>query len=128
MMEANKTKLSAVFFALVVPVLACVASGPDRAKDYLLRSIKGTFSFNITAVLKQRDTQSDQFLTYKVQRTRRGMIRNTVLAPLRAQGNETVDDGEKRFTIVPSEKAMLVEPSSNRNEDINFRIPLILKN
>lgn len=51
-----------------------------------------------------------------------------MIAPLRLQGKESVDDGSKSYTFLPDEKIMIVQPSANVKEDADFRIPLISKN
>lgn len=101
----------------------------EQGRDLLFRSIRGDFRANIVAIVKQGDLEDDDEVTkVKVVRSASGKSRNAIIAPLRRQGNETVNDGEKIYTFVTDEKTMIVEPASNFREEADFRVPLIQKN
>lgn len=125
---ATRGKLFAVLVA-ACPVLACAQQFSDSSRDLLYRSIRGDNRANLVAILTQHNSESEEeSVKFKLTRTADGKTRQSVIAPLRLQGKESVDDGVKSYTFLPDEKMMIVQPSASVKEDADFRIPLIAKN
>ena len=111
-----------------VPTVA-LAQINDANRELLYRSIRGDNRANFVAILTQHNGEDeDESVKFKLTRTADGRTRQTVIAPLRLQGKESVDDGIKSYTFLPDEKMMIVQPAANVKEDADFRIPLISKN
>lgn len=114
--------------ALACPVVA-FGQISDSSRELLYRSIRGDNRANFVAILTQHNQDSeDESVKFKLTRSTEGKTRQTVIAPLRLQGKESVDDGTKSYTFLPDEKMMIIQPSANVREDADFRIPLISKN
>jgi outer membrane lipoprotein-sorting protein len=128
MQTATTRSLKPVCLLLGLSAIPAFAVGPDKAKDYLTRSIRGDFKVNVSGVIRQRDPNTGLFAVIKVQRSAGGRIRNTTVAPLREQGTESIDDGKRQLTYLPAEKLLLDQPSMAKSGDANFRLPLITQN
>jgi outer membrane lipoprotein-sorting protein len=122
---SRTSKIASLFGILI---LAGVAFGQDeKAQRYLLKSLAGDYRVNIVAVLKQRPSDDKRSITVKIQKSKDGKTRETVLSPLHLQG-EYLDDGNTIQTYSPDEKTLIVQPSNQLNQDLTFRTPLIQKN
>ncbi len=109
--------------------MAAIAQIGDSSRDLLYRSIRGDNRANLVALLTQHNQDDeDESVKFKLTRSTDGKSRQSVIAPLRLQGKESVDDGIKSYTFLPDEKMMIVQPSANVKEDADFRIPLISRN
>jgi outer membrane lipoprotein-sorting protein len=108
-----------------------VQSGtPERARALLLQSMQRSFPAHIVAVIVQSDPNGgDVHQTVKMERSKAGKTRFTVLQPLRMQGIEKVDDGRKSLTYLPDSRT-LVEEDSHRLEpsEAAMRIDLATRN
>ena len=100
----------------------------DKGRTYMVRSMRGEFKVNVVAILRQRENKDGSYVTFKIQRSTKGKSRETVIAPLRAQGEESVDDGVKVWSYIPDEKLMMIQPSNRNRADADFRIPLMMRN
>lgn len=111
-------------------VLAAGSFADPQATALLLRSMQRTFPVNVVSVIIQRDPKSDQsFQRVKVERTKDGLQRCTILQPLRMQGVTSVDDGERMKIYLPDRKVLLDQesPAKAGGED-DERTQLIKKN
>lgn len=110
--------------------LLATAHGTPPPAQALLRSMRPTFSTNITAVVVQRDPSSDgAFQIVRVERDRLGHTRYTVLQPLRMQGVESVDDGTKVRMYFPDQNLIIDQDSPQRSPgDAAWRIGLAQRN
>jgi hypothetical protein len=119
------------FFATLVCFSFGVCSGfaalDERGKQLLTRSIRMEHGVNIRGIVRQ-SISKNTFITVKIQRSADGKLRDTVVAPLRNQGQETIDDKQRMTTFVPDDRIVIVQPSTRNESDYNFRIPLMLKN
>lgn len=114
-------------FCVVLGLVASSFSQDDKAQRYLLRSLAGDYKTNIVAVLKQRQSDDKRSITVKIQKSKDGKTRETVLSPLHLQC-EFLDDGTTIQTYSPDEKTLIVQPSNQLSLDLAFRLPLIQKN
>lgn len=122
------TRVTKAVSLIVVAGLACFSiSEEDKAQRYLLRSLSGDYKVNVVAVLKQRQSDDRRTVTVKIQKSKDGKTRETVLSPLHLQC-EYLDDGNSIQTYSPDEKTLIVQPSNPLSQDLAFRIPLIQKN
>ncbi len=118
---------TATSFCLVLGIAATSFSQEDKAQKYLLKSLAGDYKANIVAVLKQRQSDDKRSVTVKIQKSKDGKTRETVLSPLHLQC-EFLDDGTTIQTYSPDEKTLIVQPSNQLNQDLAFRLPLIQRN
>lgn len=119
--------LKAVSFFVVACLATVCLSDDDKAQKYLLRSLAGDYKANVVAVLRQRQSDDKRSITVKIQKSKDGKTRETVLSPLHLQC-EYLDDGSTIQTYSPDEKTLIVQPSNQLNQDLAFRVPLIQKN
>lgn len=87
-----------------------------KAEQLFVRSMSRSFGRNIVSVLVQQDPSDPQsHLHIKIQRSKDGKTRQTVLAPLRMQGIEVVDDGVRQLTYYPDRELIFdqVSPAVN---------------
>lgn len=126
-MVANlRTVLCGVFATFLVAISAAQVADPA---DLLRRSMGPNFPSNVVAILSQRDPDSDSRQLIKLQRDKTGRSRKSVLQPLRKQGNESIDDGERFVTYLPDEKLMVDQESTLRSSgDSGFRMALVRRN
>jgi len=118
-------------FALVLTsatTLAAVA-GPTPA-EILLRSMQRQTGVNVIGIIEQRDgggTGVSQ--TIRVERDRHGRAHYLVLAPLRMQGIESVDDGFRSRMYWPDRNVLIDQESPSKTPcDAAWRIALTKKN
>jgi outer membrane lipoprotein-sorting protein len=119
--------LKAASFCLAIGLAGTCLSDEDKAQKYLLRSLSGDYKTNVVAVLRQRQSDDKRSITVKIQKSKDGKTRETVLSPLHLQC-EYLDDGNTIQTYSPDEKTLIVQPSNQLNQDLAFRVPLIQKN
>lgn len=123
----TRAKLLAIVIGFL-PALT-LAQISDASRELLYRSLRGDNRANLVAILTQHNNaDAEESVKFKLTRTTDGKTRQSVIAPLRLQGKESVDDGIKSYTFLPDEKMMIVQPSANVKEDADFRIPMISKN
>ncbi|MFZ4506993.1 MAG: sigma-E factor regulatory protein RseB domain-containing protein [Fimbriimonas sp.] len=102
----------------------------ERAQKLLQASMRRSFSRNIVAIVVQRDPNSvGPLQTVKIERSKAGKVRQTVLHPLRMQGIESIDDGTRTLMYLPDQK-MLIEQNSPQMEpgDATSRAELAARN
>ena len=120
------SQVTKVISALATLGSALVSYGDDdRAQKYLMRSLSGDYNVNVVAVLKQISDKGS--IVVKLQKSKDGKTRQTVLSPLHLQC-ECLDDGNTIQTYSPDERTLIVQPSNQMNQDLAFRSPLIQKN
>lgn len=107
-------RLGAFVFALMLVCAAQARLLDEHAKMLLLRSMEHAYNVNVRAIVVQRCEEDDCFQQLKIEQSRNGCSRYTVLRPLRYQGIESVDDGTKAVTYLPDSKVVLVQDSSRR--------------
>ena len=114
--------------ALVVPTMTW-AAGPTPA-EVLLRSMQWQTSVNVLGIIEQRDgggTGISQ--TIRVERDKNGRSHYLVLAPLRMQGIESVDDGSRSCMYWPDKNVLIDQESPSKTPcDAAWRIELTKKN
>ena len=114
--------------ALVLPTIAS-ATGPTPA-EVLLRSMQRQTSVNVLGIIEQRDgggTGISQ--TIRVERDKTGRSHYLVLAPLRMQGIESVDDGSRSRMYWPDKNVLIDQESPAKTPcDAAWRIELTKKN
>lgn len=113
-------------FALV-SVTAMSVAEDKRAFDLLLASMNNKYKENIVALMRQQSPMDNQVLKIKLQRSKDGRVRESVLEPLHKIG-EFVDDGKTMATYAPADKVLITQPSVQTQVDVDFRVPLIKKN
>jgi hypothetical protein len=116
---------------LAVAAISLTASAQsDGAVEYLIRSMQRTFPANISAILLQRDPGNEgSFQRVKVERSRDGSTRCTILQPLRYQGFTLVDDGDRLRTYLPDDNIILDQESPAKSADeIEQRMRLARRN
>lgn len=97
----------------VAPLLCAFSPADKRARDLLQRGMGPGFGVNVVATLYQRDPSGNgSFQTLRVERSKRGKIRVTVLSPARMQGTVTVDDGERSRVYLPQQRVLLDQASA----------------
>jgi hypothetical protein len=126
-MSAGKRALTA---GLAAAVFGCAFGQSDQAMQYLARSMQRSFPVNITTIMLQRDPGSEgSFQRVKVQRSREGMTRCTILQPLRYQGFTLVDDGDRLRTFLPDENLILDQESPGKEPcEADRKLKLAKKN
>ncbi|MBS1701033.1 MAG: outer membrane lipoprotein carrier protein LolA [Armatimonadetes bacterium] len=111
---------------LVIGSLVATCFADDRAEKLMAKYLRGDYNVNIVAIVKETSEGNGTQRT-KIQRSKDGKIRETVLAPLHLQG-EYVDDGREYKQYLPDDGYMLISPSQALSHDIKLRSPLIEKN
>lgn len=117
----------AISISLIVGLTGFSLGEDDRAQRYLMQSFIGDYKSNIVAVLKQKQGSDNGSVIVKIQKSKDGKTRQTILSPLHLQC-EYLDDGTTIQTYSPDEKTLIVQPSNQVNLDLAFRTPLIQKN
>lgn len=120
-------KFFASLVCLSIGAASIQAALDERGKQLLTKSIRMEHGVNVRGIVRQ-SISKNTFVTVKIQRSADGKLRDTVVAPLRNQGQETIDDKVRMTTFVPDEKIIIVQPSTRTDSDSDFRIPLMLKN
>lgn len=122
------TRISKVVSFCIILGATNIAFGEDeKAVRYLLKSLAGDYKVNVVAILKQRRSDDQHSVTVKIQKSKDGKTRETVLSPLRMQC-EFLDNGKTIQTYSPDEKTLIIQPSGQLSQDLALRIPLIRKN
>ena len=105
------------------------AAGPTPA-EVLLRSMQRQTGVNVVGIIEQRDgggTGISQ--TIRVERDKDGRAHYLVLAPLRMQGIESVDDGSRSRMYWPDRNVLIDQESPSKTPcDAAWRIELTKKN
>ncbi len=118
--------------ALLAGMLCSVANAKiwdERAKQLLLKSLQHAYDVNVQAIVVQYCPDTESYQQLKLEQTRTGRSRYTILTPLRDQGVESVDDGTRAVTYLPDNKLVLVQASTrNQGEDCKERIARAEKN
>lgn len=78
--------------------------------------MKHTLNVNVRAIVSQRCTGSKQIRQVKVEQTKSGRSRVTIIQPISEQGIEFVDDGEKTATYYPDTQKVEIAASHRRQE------------
>lgn len=105
-----------------------VAVQDSKGKSLLYRSIRSDHGSNVVGIFKQILSKGGGSLTVKIQRSIDGKLRDTIVAPLREQGQETIDDQKRMSTVLPCEKMVLVQPSTRNVQDSELRVTLLERN
>ncbi len=116
-----------VSFCAFLGLVGCSVGQDEKAQQYLFRSLTGDYKVNVVAMLKQRQSGEKGSLIVKIQKSKDGKTRETVLSPLHMQC-EYLDDGTNIQTYSPDDRTLLVQPSNQPNQDLPFRTQLIQKN
>ncbi|HLO97949.1 MAG TPA: hypothetical protein VK171_05080 [Fimbriimonas sp.] len=111
----------------LVGVVAISNAQDKRAFDLLLQSMQGKYKENIVALMRQQSPMDNQVLKIKLQRSKDGKVRESILEPLHMI-SEFVDDGKTLSTYAPSDKVLITQNSLSIQADVDFRVPLIRKN
>lgn len=112
-------------------VVAALAGQSDpKAVALLQKSMQRTFSVNVVALIEQRDPTSDRDMQLvKVERSKTGKVRHSILKPMRLQGTMSIDDGERAMMYLPDEKIIINQESSQaESNDVSFRMDLAVEN
>lgn len=97
----------------------------DNAKDLLLRSMEHAYKVNVRAVVVQRCAETNALQHIKIEQTKSGLSRYTILLPIQEQGVESVDDGMRAVTYLPNHKVVLIQDSSRHaDKDAKKRLAL----
>ncbi|HVT13962.1 MAG TPA: sigma-E factor regulatory protein RseB domain-containing protein [Fimbriimonadaceae bacterium] len=100
-----------------------------KAQELLRMAMGRVPIYNVQAIITQRlDYSSPLFQQIKVQISKEGKLHQIILAPLDYQGIELVDDGQKMWTYTPDDKRVIVQPSARQDEDVKFRMKLVVRN
>ena len=102
-----------ISFSALLGVVCLSLGQDDHAQRYLLRSLAGDYKSNIVAVMKQRQGGDKGTVVVKIQKSKDGKTRETVLSPLHLQC-EYLDDGVSIQTYSPDEKTLIVQPEIGR--------------
>ena len=107
--------------------LVAVAFGEDnRAMKYMVRYFRSDYNFNVVAILHET-TEDKGNVQLKLQRSKDGKLRHTILSPLHMQG-EFLDDGKVSKRYLPDDRIMFVQPSIPAGQEAGFRLSLVEKN
>ena len=114
--------ISSVFALGYVTSLVGSVSTPtecaDRPEDWLGKSMKRSFPVHVVAVIVQRDPSGDDlYQTVRVERSKEGKTHHVVLQPLRLQGMESVDDGDRMQMFWPDQNIMIDQVAPHHMED-----------
>jgi outer membrane lipoprotein-sorting protein len=124
-------KLALASAALIALAVASPATDQkEQAAKMLMRSMQREFPVNVISIITQRDPKSDNsFQRVKVERTRDGLQRCTILQPLRMQGVTSIDDGARMKIYLPDKKIVLDQESPGKaGVDIEDRMKIVRKN
>ncbi len=123
-------------FAALVPIcgafgLPCAQNHDSfKARELLAKSLRRAFDVNVVAIIMQRDaTDPGTFQRVKVERAADGRTHHTILQPLRLQGVESVDDGDRMRVFLPDRRMMIDQDSPQHDfPDLSKRMKLASKN
>lgn len=127
-MDAAK-RFGLIAIAALATSVAQARVWDEHAKQLLLRSLQHAYNVNVRAIVVQFCSESGTFQQIKVEQSKNGKSRYTIIAPLRDQGVESVDDGMKAVTYLPDNKLVLVQASTrNGYQDAKDRLALAEQN
>jgi outer membrane lipoprotein-sorting protein len=93
------------------------------------QSMHRSLAANVVAIITQPFEGERGVLRQKLEMNEAGMMRRTVLGPLRVQGREVVDDGRELRMYLPDAKRVVVQPSPRLLPcDLDFRMDLAGRN
>lgn len=102
-----------LLLAGVAPLLCGFAPADKRARDLLQKGMGPGFGVNIVATLVQRDASGNgAYQTLRVERSKSGKVRVTVLQPARVAGTVSVDDGVRTRAYLPGQRVLLDQVSA----------------
>jgi outer membrane lipoprotein-sorting protein len=109
---------------------AQAASSQVRARELLLRSMeRQRFIPSTSIVLQHGGPMADCLMQVRIDQSREGRLKMTVLSPLSMQGVASIDNGKEWITYLPDEKRLMVMPSPRLAAgDPRFRVNLADKN
>jgi len=121
---------------IAVSVVANAGTGFAQSKtsatpaDVLLRSMQRQTSVNVLGIITQRDGAGTGITqTIRVERDRNGRSHFLVLAPLRHQGTESVDNGARSLVYWPDKNVIIDQDSPSKTPcDAQWRMALTQKN
>ena len=116
--------------ALVAVAALSSAQEAAAAAQMLSRSMQREFPTNVVAIILQRDPRAEgAFQRVKVERSKSGMARCTILQPLRMAGIVSVDNGDRLLTYVPDDKVIIDQDSPGKMPcEVDDRMALARKN
>ncbi len=88
-----------------------------RAVQLMKMSMGRLPSVNVRAIVWQMGDGSGVMQQVKVEMDKSGKLHQIVLAPLRLQGYELVDDGKTTSIYSPDDKTLVVQPSARQQSD-----------
>ncbi|HTQ08511.1 MAG TPA: sigma-E factor regulatory protein RseB domain-containing protein [Fimbriimonadaceae bacterium] len=100
------------------------------ASDLIRATMRKEPIVNVRVIVVQRlYYDSSVFQQVKVEMSKDGKVRQTVLAPLSQQGTELVDDGQTLRIYTPDDKRLIEQPSDQQGDgEISFRMNLVDQN
>lgn len=103
--------------------------GMDEARDLIRKGLDSAQRLNVRAIVLQRGIRSDELRKVRLEQSKSGEIRFTVLSNGRSQGEVSFDDRQRVAIYLPSRKKLLVLKSPrNPNWRGDRRLKLIEKN
>jgi hypothetical protein len=98
---------------LIGPAILLIFAHTDgRPFDLFKKSCRGVLSFNVVALIDQRDPFGPGWQRVKIVRDKKGQVFKSVLSPLREQGVESLDDGKRWRTMLPDERVVIDQKST----------------
>jgi outer membrane lipoprotein-sorting protein len=88
----------------------------QHAKEMLQKCMEKTLNVNVRAIVSQRCLDGNQVLQIKVEQSKSGKSRMTIIAPIGQQGVELVDDGDVMTTYDPDTRETEVRRSQRRRD------------
>ncbi len=102
--------------------------GPD-ARDWLLRSLSSARAIDVSAVVLTRFGPMEVQAKVRIEQSRQGVTRHTVLEPAPAAGSVTVDDGQTWWSYLPMARRIFVQESPRRHQDLpSYQVALACQN
>lgn len=100
-----------------------------EAKDWLLRSLSTARAIDVSAVALTRFGPRDAEAKVRIEQSRQGVTRHTVLEPAVAAGSVTVDDGQTWWSYLPMARRIFVQDSPRRHQDLpSYQVALASQN
>jgi hypothetical protein len=133
----NLFRAGCISLALItVSVVANAGTGFAQSKaaptpaEVLLKSMQRQTSVNVLGIITQRDGAGTGITqTIRVERDRNGRSHFLVLAPLRHQGTESVDNGARSLVYWPDKNVIIDQDSPSKTPcDAQWRMTLAQKN
>jgi len=104
---------------------------PDglEAKEWLLRSLSSARAIDVSAEVLTRFGPREVEAKVRIEQSRQGVTRHTVLEPPMAAGSVTVDDGQTWWSYLPMAKRIFVQDSPRRHQDLpSYQVALACQN